>query len=241
MGYLTVSNTKTLKGEGDGYYTAVLHLAPADVADPGGKSVCPWASPGCIAACLNTAGRGVFNNIQESRKRKTREFFADRPAFMAQLVKDVEAHVRAAARKGMRAVVRLNATSDLSWESFNAGDGRSIIAMFPNVQFYDYTKSAARMRKFLDGKMPWNYHLTFSRSECNDAVAHALLRAGAVVAVVFAGTAPRSYWGAPVVNGDETDLRFLVPPGTVVALSTKGRAKRDTSGFVIRLTEQRVA
>jgi hypothetical protein len=36
----------------------------------------------------------------------------------------------------------------------------------------------------------------------------------------------------PVFNGDESDLRFLDPKGVIVGLYAKGKAKKDTSGFV---------
>ena len=37
-----------------------------------------------------------------------------------------------------------------------------------------------------------------------------------------------------IIDGDEHDARFLDPgPSYVVALTAKGRAKTDTSGFVI--------
>jgi hypothetical protein len=42
---------------------------------------------------------------------------------------------------------------------------------------------------------------------------------------------PETYNGLPVFNGDESDLRFLDPKG-VVGLYAKGKAKKDTSGFV---------
>jgi hypothetical protein len=42
------------------------------------------------------------------------------------------------------------------------------------------------------------------------------------------------FMGAPVANGDDTDLRFLDPANHVIALYAKGNAKRDTSGFVVR-------
>jgi hypothetical protein len=35
-----------------------------------------------------------------------------------------------------------------------------------------------------------------------------------------------------VFNGDESDLRFLDPQGVIVGLYAKGKAKKDTSGFV---------
>ena len=38
--------------------------------------------------------------------------------------------------------------------------------------------------------------------------------------------------GFEVVNGDETDLRFLDKKGVVVGLIEKGRAKKDETGFV---------
>ena len=36
---------------------------------------------GCIDACLNTAGRGAFNNVQSARMRKAQWFHNDRQGF----------------------------------------------------------------------------------------------------------------------------------------------------------------
>jgi hypothetical protein len=237
MKLLGTANTKTMKGEAVGYLTFIMHLAPHDAAIPG-KSVCPWASAGCIAVCLNTAGRGVFASIQEARARKTRLFFADRGAFMSQLVKEIAAAERKAARKGMRCAVRLNGTSDLPWEKYavtvNGGEYANVMDAFPNVTFYDYTKSAKRAADSLRTDWPGNYRITFSRSETNEMEARVLAVRGVNVAVVFAGDAPAAWAGRPTLNGDETDLRFLDPRGVIVALKAKGKAKRDCSGFVVR-------
>ena len=43
--------------------------------------------------------------------------------------------------KGFKPAVRLNGTSDISWERFK------IFEMFPGVQFYDYTKIYKRASK----------------------------------------------------------------------------------------------
>jgi hypothetical protein len=43
---------------------------------------------------------------------------------------------------------------------------------------------------------------------------------------------PETYNDVPVFNGDDSDLRFLDPKGVVVGLYAKGKAKKDTSGFV---------
>jgi hypothetical protein len=107
--------------------------------------------------------------------------------------------------------------------------------MFPDVQMYDYTKSAERMTSFVNGEMPKNYHLTFSRSETNGAIALAFLRSGGNVAMVFRKSLPSEYYGHEVINGDETDLRFLDGSGKIVGLVEKGKAKKDDSGFVISL------
>ena len=45
---------------------------------------------------------------------------------------------------------------------------------------------------------------------------------------------PESFRGFQVVNGDETDLRFLDKPGTIIGLKAKRQGKKDNSGFVIK-------
>ena len=42
-----------------------------------------------------------------------------------------------------------------------------------------------------------------------------------------------------VIDGDEHDMRFLDEPNVVVGLKAKGKAKKDSSGFVIDLIEAR--
>lgn len=223
MKLLTVGNTKTVKGEAMGYMTFIMHLAPSTLS---GYNTCPMASAGCAAACLNTAGRGRFTAIQEARIRKTRWYFENRHTFMAQLVKDVEAAIRKAKREGMIPVFRLNGTSDIRWENVPVDGFRNIMERFPSQTFYDYTKLTNRRN------LPANYHLTFSRSEENEADALRMMAEGMNVAAVF-DTLPVTWNGAKVIDGTETDLRFLDEPNVIVGLLAKGKAKKDTSGFTI--------
>lgn len=223
MKLLTIGNTKTVKGEAMGYMTFIMHLAPSTLS---GYNTCPMASAGCASACLNTAGRGRFTATQEARIRKTKWFFENRDAFMFQLVKDIEAAIRKANREGMTPVFRLNGTSDIRWETVSVGGFRNVMEVFPNVQFYDYTKLTNRR------DIPANYHLTFSRSESNDAYVSLMMDAGYNVAVVF-DAMPETYLGRKVIDGTETDLRFLDEKGVIVGLLAKGKAKKDTSGFTI--------
>lgn len=231
MKLLSTGNPKLLKGEKKGYMSFVLHLAPADLS---GYETCPKRTAGCSAACLNTAGRGGMfkpggtNTIQEARKRKTRMFFENREQFLAQLSVDIEKGIKQAEKKGMIPCFRLNGTSDIAWEKYDVIGGKNIFQMFPNVQFYDYTKMRNRKVKHLT-----NYHLTFSKADGNDMDVRLAASEGMNVAVVFEKL-PQEYIGKSVVDGDDTDLRFLDPKGVVIGLKAKGRARKDTSGFVVR-------
>jgi hypothetical protein len=229
MKLLSIGNPKILKGMKQGFMTYILHLAPADVS---GYNTCPKATAGCKAACLNTAGRGgmfkkgeTTNVIQKARIRKTKLFFENRDVFLAILEDDIRKAIKQSEKKGLIPVFRLNGTSDLSWEKYG------IIQKFPNVQFYDYTKVLGRKVSYLS-----NYHLTFSAADGNDDDVRRAIKEKYNIATVFgikkSQSMPETYEGAPVFNGDDSDLRFLDPKGVVVGLYAKGKAKKDTSGFV---------
>jgi hypothetical protein len=164
---------------------------------------------------------GGTNTIQEARKRKTRMFFEQRDEFLVALEADIRKGIKQAEKKGMVPAFRLNGTSDIAWEKYD------IIQSFPDVQFYDYTKVRGRKVSHLK-----NYHLTFSKADGNDMDVRLALSAGMNVAVVFK-VVPSTYMGRKVINGDETDLRFLDESSVVVGLKAKGKAKKDESGFVV--------
>jgi len=233
MKLLTVnSNAKTIKGNALGYLTGILYLSPARQATgPNGPSLCPHASPGCLQACLYTAGRaGIFKAINESRARKTQALLADKAGFIEQLRKDIRELIRKATREGLIPCVRLNGTSDLKVEDWG------LMEEFSTVQFYDYTKNPVRATRWINGGMPANYHLTFSLSETNKDEALALLSAGVNVAAVFHKALPSAALGSQVIDGDLSDLRFLDPKqarGVIVGLKAKGKAKKDVTGFSI--------
>ena len=231
---LSVStDAKTVKGEKLGILTGVLYLAPANVS---GREVCPKRSKGCTDACLYTAGRGAFNNVQQARLAKTNWFFDDRESFMATLAKNITSIAKKAAKQGMVPAIRLNGTSDLPWEKMAVTiDGvrhRNLMVAFPEIQFYDYSKVLGRKAAIA---LP-NYHLTFSLAEDNDADAFTAIEQGYNVAVVMnvkpKDAKPTMWMGYPVLDGDESDVRFFDKPKHIVALSAKGDARKDTSGFV---------
>jgi len=228
-------DAKTVKGLKKDILTGVMYLAPNDIA---GYQVCPNATKGCIAACLYTSGLAqVYKSIHVARINRTKWFFEDRESFMEVLVKNIKSLANKAERENLIPAVRLNGTSDIAWEKIKVvRDGvhyRSIMEAFPNIQFYDYTKILGRKRALA---MP-NYHLTYSLAEDNDTEAVRALKQGYNLAVVMRlkrnEPKPETWGGYPVVDGDETDVRFYDPDGGhIVALFAKADAIGDTTGFV---------
>jgi hypothetical protein len=223
------SNAKLTKSDdsGKGYLTYGLSLAPANLS---GYEVCASRSEGCTKACLFTAGMGQVHSVQRARIAKTVAFFEHRQRFLDMLGVELFDACRKATKQGKKLAVRLNVLSDIQWEKI----WPQVFDAFPSVQFYDYTKHHKRMLSFCEGKLPINYHLTFSRSECNEQKAISVLEQGGTVAVVFDNAKlPKEWKGYKVTNGDKTDLRFLDKRGTIVGLYAKGKAKKDESGFVV--------
>lgn len=225
------SDAKTRKGLPTGHVTGILYLAPATEASA--FSLCPYASEGCLDACLYKAGRGAMTSVQTARIAKSHRFVNDRRQFMVDLCRDVERFRVAAMRAGYKPVVRLNGTSDITWERIEVGHNGAtfgnIMLAFPSVQFYDYTKIPVRYRNAL----PDNYDLTFSRSECNEADVKEAIRFGVRVAVVWRDQIPKRWKRRKVCDGTINDLRFL-DTAPIVGLCAKGTSgKLDTSGFVL--------
>jgi hypothetical protein len=129
--------------------------------------------------------------------------------------------------------VRLDGTSDLG-----LADILGLASMFPDVTFYDYSKSPYRFRRDRRDQLP-NRHLTFSaseRPESRHVAAQALVNGHGVAAIVDRMPKTGGEWASlraqvtggegsrPVtgIDGDETDARFLDGRGALVALSVKG-------------------
>lgn len=222
------TNAKLAKNEKLGFKDSfILYLSPF-TKNSEGVNVCPHASAGCIALCLDTAGMGIFSNVQASRIGKTDYLLKNRAGFLTQLWGELERINKKAGKEFKRVPVRLNGTSDLDWCNLFKIIGKDLFSL-ESIQFYDYTKVVKRLQKYAGT----NYHLTFSRSEINEAESIEALKAGHNVAVVFRDELPETWHGFPVVNGDESDLRFLDPRGVVVGLKAKGKARKAVSGFVV--------
>jgi len=230
MTFLT-TNTKLEKSKAYGFISYGIHFAPHKES---GVNVCSSASPGCINSCLNKAGFGAYQKVRNARVAKTKVFLNDIKGSMEKIVKEIRSKVNSSKKLGLIPTFRLDLTSDLAWENIKL-DGKNLMEIFPDVQFYDYTKHMSRMMNFLIGKMPKNYHLTFSRSEKNDAQCDIVLGCGGRVAMVFLEKIPKTWNRRHVISGESHDMRFLDKGGSIVGLVAKGKnAKRDNSGFVIK-------
>lgn len=255
----STDSAKAAKASGFGYLNAIHYMAPHTLGGHG--NLCSHASPQCIALCLgHYSGQAAMvsdleldtNPTRESRKLKAKLFMTERADYMNRLARDIIKLDAQATREGLALCVRLNGSTDISYERirFNL-DAKTIkslekagllgrltylsqvtlLELFHWVQFVDYTKNPNRL-----GKAPSNLDLTLSYSGNNSQACVDALLAGHNVAMVFHGNCiPDSFAGFPVINGDLHDLRHLDDKGGfIVGLLPKGRkAKRDTSGFVV--------
>jgi hypothetical protein len=222
------SNAKTKKKLDEFGYEGVIHYMCPDTLADEVHTVCPWSSPGCRDSCLYTAGRGAMQTVQASRVGKTLDFFKDRQGYADRLTEELVLLEARAIKKGLTPVARLNGTSDLAWENYIPMEA------FSNTRFYDYTKSEQRVRNFIAGKLPYNYDLMYSRHEFTaPGLVRKLTNMGVNVAVVFRKEIPAAFQGVDVISGMEHDFRFMDKKGCVVGLIARGRAKHDTSGFVV--------
>ena len=233
MGYKLLSvnsNPKIDKSNkvSEKYWSCIMHLRPIST------KICPYQDIAkCKEACLNTAGLGgVYPSIQKARQKKTDLFLNDRDEFMQVLVKDIHTFLRACKRKDKLPAIRLNGTSDIQWEKIDI-EGQNIFEMFPQIQFYDYTKIPTRKVDNIP-----NYHLTWSYSEANEKYAKMFDKVPNNKAVVFKNKIlPTMFKGLKVIDGDTHDMRFLDKPNSVVGLKAKGKARQDKSGFVINVIQ----
>jgi hypothetical protein len=147
---------------------------------------------------------------------------------------DIWSLCRKAEKLGLTPLIRPNGTSDIPYENLIVINEMNIFQLFPMVQFYDYTKIPSRNLK---GKTAGNYDLTYSFSAITPkpiSIKGLTNKHNSRVAVVFQKQCdiPQSFREWPVIDGDNSDVRHIEPRAVVVALYAKGKAKKDSSGFV---------
>jgi len=231
------SSAKILKNEKYNELTYIIYLAPANLS---GYEVCPKRTEECTNACLFGSGQVIMdktNRIVESRIKKTQMFFTNREYFMSWVVKEIEQAKAKAEKKGMKFSVRLNGTSDLQPTLFRH-NGKVLFDIFPDVQFYDYTKVANRFR-LIDQYQ--NYDLTFSYSGHNwHDCEYILNNEYGRVAVVFEKNLPETYKGYKVVDGDAYDMRYVDDKNVIVGLKfkrVKNKVEKTNNAFIVAIDD----
>jgi len=229
------TNAKTAKNS---LPTFILYLAPYRTA-LSSYNVCPMATKGCIESCLFTAGfAGVYHSVNEARIRKTKFFLENQLGFLVQL-SDELTKINS---KGIKTAIRLNGTSDLDLIRLLNKKINFDCFSLKNLIFYDYTKVPNKIETYLpDSREKYlpkvnRYVLTFSRSENNWPDCERFLKLGVNVSVLFdhKKPLPKVYQGFKVVDGDKSDIVMLKQKGVILGLRAKGKAKKDTTGFVVR-------
>lgn len=222
------SNMKLEVDKLNGYEVLGIQIAPSNI---GGYEVCSMKSKQCDKHCIYISGRGRFHATKMARVARKLLFFQDRPLFIKKLKIEIfKANVKAK-KEGKKLAIRLNVFSDIIWEKI----APELFEQFNDVMFYDYTKIPSRLDK---NRLPKNYHLTFSRSEnTSDRMVQKIVNSGFNVAIPFfakKNQLPKTFLDIPVIDGDNSDIRFLDSIGSIVGLSAKGSGKKDDSnGFIV--------
>lgn len=221
------TNTKTAKND---IKTFILYLAP-HTQNSKGIDLCPKRSKGCTIACLFSAGRGKFTNVQNARTQKANYFVEYKKEFLIHLAKEINTKVKTARRKGEKIAFRLNGTSDLDFvyllkkhANFDILDTKDVAV------YYDYTPNIHRALRYKNHPL---YTVTFSRKEDNGKETQAALENNINTAVVF-DKLPKTWNGKKVIDGDKSDLEMIKHKNVILGLLAKGEAKKDTSNFVVK-------
>lgn len=229
----TTKSVKHRKAEKYGELTYSLYLAPAKTS---GYEVCPGRTSECTALCLNESGMNTMvrndkgDMINDSRITKTKLFFEHREFFMKWMISEIKAAQRKAIRMTYAFSIRINNTSDISPEDFQL-DGVNILQMFPEIQFYDYTKVKDRIDLMTKYN---NYDVTYSYTGYNLTECQKMLLNKIKVAVVFK-LVPENFMGYKVIDGDKYDMRYR-DEAVVIGLKYKRvRTKLNTNfKFVVQ-------
>jgi len=244
LGSVNKSAKLAKNGKINKQYTYGIYLAPAKQS---GYNVCPYSTPECRLGCLNTSGRAGMEILagktktHDCRVNKVKLFYEHPEFFMAWLIAEMKSHKTKAIADGYGFSARLNCTSDIDWQNVRV-NGQNIFEIFPDVQFYDYTKNPNKFKN-----LPLNYHLTLSYTGRNWKLCKQALEMGYNVAMIFNTTnenhIPAMYNGYKVVNGDITDYRVADGKGVIVGLKWKRIANKEVekqvrqSVFVVQLED----
>ena len=220
-----------------------LYLSPADSS---GYEVCPGRTEECTRLCLNESGKNTMPQkvkgdiINTARIKKTRLFVEEREFFTRWIIDEIRAAKAKVDKLGYGFSVRINNTSDINPARLfiesnyqeHGTIGKNILEVFPDVQFYDYTKIISRINL---SKLYPNYDITFSYTGYNLPECLDLLSKGVRVAMVFKEV-PEEYMGYKVIDGDLFDGRFKDEKNDIVGLKFKRvRNKLETTDkFVIQ-------
>ena len=213
------SSTKIEKGQKLNIHTGILYLKPADQVTT--KTLCPTAQlMGCKKGCLISSGQLGKKAGSNAATKRTIMLALNADKFRQHLKLEILQHQL---EYGESLAIRLNGTSDL--------DFTDIIASMSDVQFYDYTKVYSRVIK---NKLA-NYDLTFSGSANNTKSLQMTARAisagyRTVLAVNTAESKgeyklPSKLGDIPLINMDDTDVRFKDESNAVGVLKRKGSNK----------------
>ena len=196
-------------------------------------NACPYASPGCMNACLHYSGKGAMSRTQYARQLRMATMLWMPYDFGWVLGYELG---KAAHSHPDGILFRFNVVTDIRTELVMPRLLTHWGPRHPFVQPYDYTAWPMQRRA------PINTHLTFSAKETtSDVEIINTIMAGYNVAIPFDVKHARDLPHEMQVNGDtvrvvdgtRTDDRTLDPEGVIVGLVAKRTPGRtDSVGFL---------
>lgn len=220
---ILTSNAKLDKANSN-YINLGIALLPEKTSGYG--NVCPFAGD-CVKTCIAFSGMNRFPTAIESKRMRTKLFFENFELFKVMLVAELITYREKAKKEKKKLAIRLNMYSDIFWEV----KFPELFTMFPEVQFYDYTKAPLKARPVKS--IPKNYNLTYSFNEKTTTKDYDLKIRN--MSIVFKDKKlPKKYFGIKVIDGDKHDLRFLDKKNVIVGLTAKnGLLNNKESRFAV--------
>jgi len=215
------SSAKIVKGKKLNIFTGILYLKPADSIAT--NTICAAAElAGCKAGCLESSGQLGMKTGDNAKIKRTICYLLEPQRFERELKREILKHH---IKHGDSLAIRLNGTSDI--------DFSRLIASMPQIQFYDYTKIYYHVK---NNKLD-NYDLTYSGSANNARTIKQTARAikaGKRVVIALNTAETKGEWkrptklgNIPLIDMDETDVRFKDASNSVGTLKRKGSNKTE--------------
>jgi hypothetical protein len=177
---------------------------------------CPGAGV-CKAYCFAASEQKRYPSAMAFRQRNLE--LSQSKDFVATIAQEIKAIKALHAKRGTNFAIRIHASGDFYSPSYIKA-WFAIMAIFPNVCFYAYTKSIALFKKINFGAVPPNFSLIFSLGSNQDSLVDLNVDRHAKIFATKAEALQAGYTLA-----DEDDAQAWLQPNHKIGLVIFGATK----------------